>query len=175
MPDGPGPFFFSESAAVSSRARTTSKASGKPPAGADVPTPRRGRAPAKVYDVEEVADLLGVTQGWVERALAKDVEGFLPGAFRERDGSWRVPARALRHVLGEGMPRLLPVAEFAALVGLSVPWIYELMDLGIVASRRVLGQRRIPATAYWELPEHRPASLPARPLFFGSEKGGEPQ
>lgn len=136
-------------------------------AGAGTGAARRGRPATRVYDVEEVADLLGVSEAWVERALRADVEGFLPGAFKDvGDGTWRVPARALRHVLGEGLPRLLPVAEFARLVGLCVSWVYELMDLGVIPERRILGKRRIPATAYWQLPAHRPPEVPARPSFF---------
>lgn len=128
----------------------------------------RGRPRAQPWDAQRVADLLGVPVARVRRACASAPRLFFPGAF-EQAGEWLIPERDVRALVGPGLPQLLRIREFADLVGLSVPWVYELVHLGVVAHRRVLGQIRIPATAYWELPEGRPANLPARPSSFSQE------
>jgi len=130
---------------------------------------KRGRPAAVVYGPEEVADLLGVPVAWVLRALNQAGSVFFPGAFR--DGSdWRVPERVVRGLLGPGLPQLYSVAEFAALIGFSVPWVYELIELGVIECRTVLGHKRVPSTAYWSLPAARPAGVGARPHFFSEDK-----
>jgi hypothetical protein len=117
------------------------------------------------WTVQQVADLLGVPEARVQRACALSPRTFFAGAF-QRDGEWRIPERDVRALVGPDLPRLLKVAEFADLIGLSAQWIYELVALGTIPHRRVLGHVRIPATAYWELPEGRPPEMPARPLSF---------
>lgn len=127
----------------------------------------RGRPSGAVlaWDVARVADLLGVPEARVQRACALSAPTFFPGAF-QRDGEWKIPERDVRMLVGPDLPRLLKVAEFADLIGLSAQWIYELIALGTIPHRRVLGHVRIPATAYWELPEGRPPEMPARPHSF---------
>ncbi len=130
----------------------------------------RGRPAAPVWSVAEVADLLSVPEAWVQRALEKAPAVFLPGAFQDKEGLWLVPERAVKGLLGPGLPRLFSVADFAALVGFSVPWIYEMIATGAVECRTVLGHKRIPETAYWQLPAHRPEGVAARPLIFSEGK-----
>jgi hypothetical protein len=130
----------------------------------------RGRPAAPVWSVAEVADVLRVPDGWVERALERAPDVFLPGSFRDAEGRWLVPERSVRGLLGPGLPRLFSVADFAALVGFSVPWIYEMIQAGAIECRTVLGHKRIPETAYWALPAHRPEGVAARPLIFSEGK-----
>ncbi|NBV88664.1 MAG: hypothetical protein EBR88_03980, partial [Betaproteobacteria bacterium] len=64
---------------------------------------KRGRPAtvARVYDLAVVASRLA----WDVEALARliEIEGVLPGAFPDEaaEGGWRVPASALRGLLGE--------------------------------------------------------------------------
>jgi hypothetical protein len=132
----------------------------------------RGRPRSMPWDAQRVADLLGVPAARVKRACAATPRIFFPGAFEEK-GEWMIPERDVRALVGPGLPQLLRIREFADLVGLSVPWVYELVHLGIIAHRRVLGQIRIPATAYWDIPEARPGNLPARPSSFSQEQEEE--
>ena len=130
---------------------------------------RRGRPAAAVYAPEDVAQLMGVPVAWVLRALDQAAPVFFPGAFR--DGSqWQVPERVLRGLLGPGLPQLFTVADFAALIGFSVPWVYELIDIGVIECRTVFGHKRVPSTAYWSLPAARPAGVGVRPHFFSEDK-----
>lgn len=141
---------------------------------ADTAKKGRGRRSGAVlaWGVQRVADLLGVPESRVQRACALSPRLFFPGAF-QRDGEWQIPERDVRALVGPDLPRLLKVAEFAGLIGLSVPWIYELIALDVIPHRRVLGHVRIPATAYWTLPEGRPPELPARPLSFSKPEEDE--
>ena len=134
----------------------------------------RGRPSGAVlaWDVQRVADLLGIPEARVERACALSPRLFFPGAFQQGE-EWRIPERDVRALVGPDLPRLLKVAEFADLIGLSAQWIYELVALGTIPHRRVLGHVRIPATAYWELPEGRPPEVPARPLSFSKPEEDE--
>jgi hypothetical protein len=134
--------------------------------------PGRPSGAVLAWNVQRVADLLGVPESRVERACALSPRLFFPGAF-QRDGAWLIPERDVRALVGPELPRLLKVSEFADLIGLSVPWIYELIALDVIPHRRVLGHVRIPATAYWELPEGRPPEMPARPLSFSGTKEDE--
>jgi len=136
------------------------------------PKSRRGRPRALSFSPEEIADRLSMPAAAVVRVLERGPSPFFPGA-RKVDGAWRVPECDVRRLFGEE-PRLYSVADFAELVGLSVPWVYQLMQTPrdddpsrmVIPHRRVLGQKRIPATAYWELPADRPASLAPRPSSF---------
>lgn len=141
------------------------------------PAARRGRPVAPVYSVAEVALITASSEAKVTAALDLDKSrlSFFPGAWREND-AWRIPERDVRKLVGPGLPRLLSVAEFAALTPWRVQWIYTLIKKGVLASRDVLGQVCIPETAYWALPAERPACLPARPLSFSdspTDEGGE--
>lgn len=122
--------------------------------------PQRGRPRAAVYSPEEVAEFLGVEVTRVLRALEsrKLREDTFPHAT-QKDGAWIIPNRDMLKLLGPGMPRLLPVAEFAELIGFSVPYVNELIGKGVIKHRMALGNKRIPASEYWDLPPHRPSCL----------------
>lgn len=141
---------------------------------ADTSKRGRGRPVAAVYGPEEVADLLNVEVTGVLRALANGkLRGdMFPGAF-EKDGEWRVPSRDMVKLMGPGLPRLFWVREFAELVGLSVPYLNELINLGVVQHRMVLGRKRVPATEYWNLPKHRPACVREFPQSLTDGEGSE--
>jgi hypothetical protein len=124
------------------------------------------------WDAQRVADLIGVPEARVQRACALSPRLFFPGAF-QRDGEWMIPERDVKALVGPDLPRLLKVSEFADLIGLSVPWVYQLIGLAIIPHRRVLGKVRVPATAYWTLPEGRPPEMPARPSSFSETEEDE--
>lgn len=129
----------------------------------DAPAVTRGRPRVLPYSVDEVAELLCVEPEMVVRALGSRFRGdFFPHAF-EKDGAWWIPPRDLRALLGPGLPRPFWVSEFAELIGFSVPYVNELIRKGVIKTRMILGSTRVPATQFWELPEHRPAGLRKRP------------
>lgn len=142
---------------------------------ADSPKKGRGRPPAANYSPADVADLLNVDVTRVLRALANQklrLEMF-PHAF-EKGGEWNIPSRDMVKLMGPGLPRLYWVSEFSELVGLSVPYLNELINLGVVKHRMVLGRKRVPATEYWNLPKHRPSCLRKLPPdLAGTEPEGD--
>lgn len=136
------------------------------------PKRKRGARPSGVYEVDEVADLLGVEPCRVQRSLESDkmrADAF-PNARRADDGSgrWLVPWPDVRRLLGPGEPRLYSVAVFADLIGFSVSYVHDLCTRGVVQHRLVLGEKRIPASQYYSLPPHRPEPVAdrPRPSFF---------
>lgn len=88
---------------------------------------------------------------------------FFPHA-KECEGVWAIPEADMRALCGDTIPRLMPVKEFAHLVGFSVPWVSEMARKGKLVCRRVWGKLRIPASAYFELPEERPAGTRKLPV-----------
>lgn len=124
---------------------------------------KRGRPRVQPYSVAEVAELLDVDPAQVERALGSRFrKDFFPHAF-ERDGAWWIPPRDVKALLGPGLPKPFWVSEFAELIGLSVPYVNELIRAGVIKTRMILGSRRVPETEFWNLPKHRPAGLKKRP------------
>ncbi len=138
----------------------------KDPASTEAPTPKRGRGrpPASIYSPTDVADLLCVDVTRVLRALesAKLRADVFPHAF-QKGNEWNIPARDMVKLMGPGLPRLYWVSEFAELVGLSVSYLNELISLGVVKHRMILGTKRVPETEYWNLPAYRPSCLRKRP------------
>ena len=119
--------------------------------------PRRGRPPARSYSIAEASDLLAIPPASLRRAIAAEIIKADGDRIRQAD-----LAEAL-DVKRENLPRLLTVKAFAELTGFSRQWIYDLISVGTIDSRRVLGKLRIPETAYWNLPEVLPAEAPTRP------------
>lgn len=143
------------------------------------PKRKRGARPSGVYEVDEVADLLGVEPCVVQRSLERDkmrADAF-PNARRAVDdlGRWLVPWRDVRRLLGPGELKLYPVAEFADLIGFSVSYVHNLCSRGVVEYRLVLGEKRIPASQYYKLPPHRPEPVAdrPRPSFFSGGSSHE--
>lgn len=131
-----------------------------------------GRPVGRVFLAEEVAGLLSHSAERVVRALELAAGSFFPHAWKDKeDGVWRIPEGDVRRLLGPGLPRLFPVPEFAELIGYSADYVYELVELGVVPHRKVLGHIRISADTYFGLPAERPAAVRARPSFFARNKG----
>lgn len=136
---------------------------------------KRGRPAAAVYSAVEVAELLDVEPGVVMRALSNPAfrKETFPNATETNEG-WKIPARDVRALMGPDLPRLYWVSEFAQLIGYSVPYLNELLDKGVIGSRMVLGSRRVPATEYWKLPQHRPSAVRKRPTSKREGKAAPP-
>lgn len=132
---------------------------------ADAPKRGRGRPAARLFSLEEAADLLGIDAPWLLRALATAARSFFSGAF-QRDGQWWIPERDMKALLGPGLPRLFSVNDFAQLIGEKPDTVRSWIDAGVITPRRVMGRIKIPETVYYTLPAARPAALPPRPVFF---------
>jgi hypothetical protein len=136
---------------------------------------RRGRPVARRFSPEEVAELCAVPLERIQTALAKDPALFFPGA-RLCEGAWWIPEADVRRLVGGSVtdpPVLFSVKEFARLMGKSVPTIYEWIGLGAIQKRVVMDVICIPASEYWNVPEHRPASADPRPSFFAQKRASK--
>lgn len=135
---------------------------------------RPGRPPGVPYfTAEELAELLDVPVARMQRALEcpKLRAVTFPMARKGETGSWRIPVREARGLVGGELQRLYSLADFAELVGFSVPYIYELASVGVIKVRKVLGLKRVAADQYWQLPKERPQGMRSWPVssIDGSE------
>lgn len=127
-----------------------------------------------VYELAEVARRLA----WDVEALARliEIDGVLPGAFPDdtAQGGWRVPASALRALMGEG-----PLEQYCTVddvcralrVG-SVKTVYGWLKLrdaqqrAVLPHRKILGRVLIRVTDVMALPVRLP--LGAASSFFAN-------
>lgn len=81
-------------------------------------------------------------------------------------------SRPTKHQSPTSEERLYSVADFAQLVGFSRGHIYALIQRGLIKTRLVFGQTRVPASQYYDLPAHKPAADPCKPppSFFSREE-----
>src|SRR5688572_6296964 len=113
------------------------------PAGAT----RRGRPAAVSFSPEEVGELLSCPPARVVKALVlerapgrgRPAPLFFPGAWLDGD-CWRIPERDVKRLLGPELWRLLPVSEFAELVGFSTDYVYDLVERGALPARKIWGR-----------------------------------
>lgn len=139
-----------------------------------------GRA-ARVFSLDEVAEMLSVEARWLRNAMEKAAPVFFPGARQDpKDQSvWRIPERDLRAFLGpqERLWRLYTVSDFAQLISVNQDTLRTWLSCGVVPKwdpkqpgkpgwRKIAGHIRISAGVYWTLPAEMPACVPARPSFF---------
>lgn len=96
----------------------------------------------------ELAAVLDVPEARVARAC---VAGLIPHAKQDTAG-WRIPEAAAARLIGGPVQRLYTRRDFAALIGFSYDVVWELCRAGKIPTRKVLGQVRIPESAYFALP-----------------------
>lgn len=137
---------------------------------------KRGRPEkvVRVYDLAVVARRLA----WDVEALARliEIEGVLPGAFPDdlAEGGWRVPASALRGLLGEApLEQHCTVDDVRISLRLgSVHTVYAWLRLKdaqgrfVLPSRKILGRVLIRAADVLALPAKLPPG--AASSFFAS-------
>lgn len=125
-----------------------------------MPARRPGRPAARMLSPAELAAVLDVPEARIARACAA---GLIPHAKQNTSG-WQIPEAAAARLIGGPAQRLYSRKDFAALIGFSYAYVWELCKAGIIETRRVLGEIRIAEDQYWQLPaeavpadERRPA------------------
>jgi hypothetical protein len=127
---------------------------------------RRGRPAARLFFVEEAADVLGFAVPWLNRLLEKSAASFFPHASKNDEGLWQIPERDMRGYLGPGLPKLHSVKEFAWVIGFPADTVYTWVQCGAIKHTKVFGYIRISSREYHNLPREMPACVPARPASF---------
>lgn len=124
-----------------------------------LPERKRGRPRAAWFTAAEVAAWLDVDEAIVARSLSgkKFRKALWPHA-EEREGVWVIPERDLARILGPGIPRPLWVADFAELIGYSVPQVNFWISAGVIPFVMIFGKRRVLETVVWQLPKYQPAT-----------------
>lgn len=128
--------------------------------------------------MQDVADVLGTEPEAITRALQlpQTRAEMFPDAEQHGD-TWHIPAAAVRRLLGPREERLYPVKAFAQLIGFSAGHVYALIQRGLIKTRPIFGETRVPASQYYALPAHKPAPDPAKappPFFLREEAQNRP-
>lgn len=144
---------------------------------------RRGRPADPWLSAEEVAEILDKPLTRVRRVLDREEwrREFFPGARQRTNASdgtvedWSIPMRDVRRLVGGSVsapPALFSVPRFAGLMGWPVSTAWDRVRKGVVKSRKVLGERSVPVSEYFDLPERHvavednPARVAVRLSFF---------
>jgi hypothetical protein len=125
------------------------------------PARRRGRPKARTYSPAEAAEWLNVTEHLVTKALDSGALSFFSNA-QKRDNTWEIPERDMKALFGPKLYKLLPVQQFADLIGFRVQRVYDYIHCGAIPHVMVFGEYRISEHFYWNLPAQLPACVPGR-------------
>lgn len=121
---------------------------------------------------EMIAELRDFESWRVLRVIGRGPLLFFPHARQNGDGSWRIPARDVRAILGDG----LPVWEHAVSAATFAGWcdlkqsrtVLRAVARGEIRSVRILGELRIPACEFFRL------KAPVGASDVGSGRRGRP-
>jgi hypothetical protein len=119
--------------------------------GAQHSAPRRSGYVSLEEACEMVAELRDFAPGNVLKVVSRGPLLFFPGAMRNGDGSWRVPARDVRALLGDGVPvweRAVSARTFAGWCEVSARTVVRALNKGELRKVLLFNEWRIPVSEY---------------------------
>ena len=152
-----------------------------PPTSQSSATPgRRGRPALRVFTLAEACEVLAelreMSPAAVLAAVSRAPLSFFSHARQNGDGSWRVPERDVRDLLG--VPgRAVKASTFAMWCDLPKRRVLDAMRAWELRSVVLLGQRRIPVSEFTRLMQEGSATAPRRRFSFsrqGAKREVEP-